>query len=182
MDLPIALDFWEPGRFLSPLGAAFGATIILSAEAAVILAVGLARLVRGHVPGFAKSLTVACLTSICAYSINDYVLKAFFGVPTPADVMHGARHSLNFWMGSARSSFPSGHMVLAGAFAGTLMRLYRASIWPLSAMLLLAAGLLVVGDWHFLSDVIAGAFLSVSAGLLAGQGWAVYSRPERSSL
>jgi hypothetical protein len=65
-------------------------------------------------------------------------------------------------------------MVLAGAFAGVLMRFYRASIWPLSALLVLAAGLLVVGDWHFLSDVIAGTFLGVSAGILAGEGWAVH--------
>jgi membrane-associated phospholipid phosphatase len=33
---------------------------------------------------------------------------------------------------------------------------------------------LVVGDWHFISDVIAGAFLGVSAGILAGEGWLVH--------
>ena len=59
------------------------------------------------------------------------------------------------------------------------MRLYRASIWPLSALLLLAAALLLVGDWHFLSDVIAGTFLSISAGVLAGEGWAAHSNSER---
>ena len=66
-------------------------------------------------------------------------------------------------------------MVLAGAFAGVFMRLYKVSIWPLSALLLIAAGLLLVGDWHFLSDIIAGAFLGTSAGILAAEGWAVHS-------
>jgi membrane-associated phospholipid phosphatase len=86
-------------------------------------------------------------------------------------VLHGAPHALNLWKGSAMSSFPSGHMMLSGAFAGVFMRLYRASIRPLAALLLIAAVLLVVGDWHFLSDVVAGSFLGLSAGALAGEAW-----------
>jgi uncharacterized membrane protein YoaK (UPF0700 family) len=66
-------------------------------------------------------------------------------------------------------------MVLAGAFAGVFMRLYKSSIWPLSALLLLAAVLLLVGDWHFLSDIIAGAYLGISAGILGGEGWAAHT-------
>ena len=175
MDVPMALYFWTVGRVLRPLNEPFGAAIVLSAESAVILAMVLARVVRGHISVFGETLAIACLTSICAYGTNDHVLKIFFGVPNPTDVMHGARHSFTFWMGSENSSFPSGHMVLAGAFAGVFMRLYRASIWPLSALLLLAAGLLLVGDWHFLSDVVAGTFLGISAGILAGEGRAAHS-------
>jgi membrane-associated phospholipid phosphatase len=175
IDVPTALRFWNAGRLLSPLNEGFGATVILSAESAVILFTVLARLVRGHISVFGETLAIACLASMCAYVINDHVLKVFFGVPNPTDVIHGARHSFNLWMGSENSSFPSGHMALAGAFAGVFMRLYKASIWPLSALLLLAAVLLLVGDWHFLSDIIAGAFLGTSAGTLAGEGWAVHS-------
>jgi membrane-associated phospholipid phosphatase len=175
IDVPMMLAFWKVGRFLRPLNKAFGAAIILSLESAVILVLILARLVRGHISRFGETLAIACVASICAYGINSNVLKPLFGVPTPTEVMHGARHTFNLWMGFGDSSFPSGHMVLVGAFAGVFMRLYRASIWPLSALLLLAAGLLIVGDWHFLSDVIAGTFLSVSAGLLAGELWAVHS-------
>jgi membrane-associated phospholipid phosphatase len=175
MDVPTALHFWNTGRLLSPLNGAFGAAVILSAESAAILFMVLARLVRGHISVFGETLVIACLASMCAYVINDHLLKVFFGVPNPTDVMHGARHSFTLWMGSENSSFPSGHMVLAGAFAGVFMRLYKASIWPLSALLLTAAGLLLVGDWHFLSDIIAGAFLGTSAGILAGEGWAAHS-------
>ena len=175
IDVPTALRFWNAGRLLSPLSEGFGVTVILSAESAVILFTVLARLVRGHISVFAETLAIACLASMCAYVINDHVLKVFFGVPTPTDVIHGARHSFKLWMVSENSSFPSGHMALARAFAGVFMRLYRASIWPLSALLLLAALLLLVGDWHFLSDIIAGAFLGTSAGALAGEGWAVHS-------
>jgi membrane-associated phospholipid phosphatase len=175
MDVPTALYFWNVGHLRSPLNVAFASSVILSAESAVILFTVLARLVRGHISVFAETLAIACLVSMCAYVVNDHVLKVFFGVPNPADVVHGAGHNFNFWMGSDNSSFPSGHMVLAGAFAGVFIRLYRASIRLLAALLLIAAGLLLVGHWHFLSDIIAGAFLGTSAGILAGEGWAAHS-------
>jgi membrane-associated phospholipid phosphatase len=175
MDVPTALYFWNVGHFRAPLNAAFGSSLILAAESAVILSTVLVRLVRGHISAFGETLAIACLVSMCAYVVNDHVLKVFFGVPNPADVVLGAGHNFNFWMGSNNGSFPSGHMVLAGAFAGVFMRLYKASVWLFSTLLLIAAGLLLVGDWHFLSDIIAGAFLGTSAGILAGEGWAAHS-------
>ncbi|MHB8814660.1 MAG: phosphatase PAP2 family protein [Steroidobacteraceae bacterium] len=174
VDVPVAHAVWRVGHHLSSLSAAFGATVILTLEAAVVLGLIVARLTRGHISRFAETLGVACLASICAYGVNDQVLKPFFGVEAPVAVMQGARHTFNLAMGLAGSSFPSGHMVLAGAFGGVFMRLYPASVRPLSALLLLAAALLVAGDWHFVSDVIAGGFLGVTAGILAGELWTVH--------
>lgn len=174
IDVPVAHRVWGVGRHLSSLNATFGASVILSVESAVVLGLIIVRLMRGHISRFAETLALACLASICAYGINDEVLKPLFGVQSPLDVMQGARHSLNFAAGFAYSSFPSGHMMLAGAFAGVFMRFYRASIRPLAVLLLVAATLLVVGDWHFISDVIAGTFLGLSAGVLAGEGWTVH--------
>lgn len=174
IDVPLALHLRDANRFLSPLNEAFGTAIILSVESVVVVALVLARLVRGHISLLAENLAIACLSSICAYGINSHVLKVFFGVPDPVAVMHGARHAFHLWTGAETSSFPSGHMVLAGAFAGVFMKLYRAAIWPLAALLLLAAGLLIAGGWHFLSDVIAGAFLGLTAGILAGEGRAAH--------
>ena len=177
IDMPLAMYFWKIGRFLHPLNKPLGAPVILAVEAAITVILVLVRLARGHLPLFAETVAVACLTSICAYAINSHVLKPLFGVPNPASVMHGAKHAFHWWKGSGRSSFPSGHMTLAGALAGVFMRVYRASIWPLCMLLGVAAVLLVVGDWHFVSDVLVGTFLGVSAGLLAGQGWVVHKAP-----
>jgi membrane-associated phospholipid phosphatase len=174
LDVPVARCVWGVGRHLSTLNATFGATVILSAESAVVLSLIVARLMRGHISRFAETLALACIASICAYGINDAVLKPLFGVPAPLEVVQGARHTLNFAKGLPYDSFPSGHMMLAGAFAGVFMRSYRVSIRPLAALLLLAAALLIVGDWHFISDVIMGTFLGVSAGILAGEGWTVH--------
>lgn len=175
IDVPIARHFWSVGRFLRPLNSAFGATVILSLEAALTLGLVLARLVRGYISRFGGALAIACLASICTYGISDEVLKPCFGVPVPAEVMEGAVHGFNFLLGPGNYSFPSGHMALAASFAGVFMSLYRVAIWPLSTLLVLAAVLLVVGDWHFVSDVIAGTFVGVSAGILAGKAWDLHS-------
>jgi membrane-associated phospholipid phosphatase len=66
-------------------------------------------------------------------------------------------------------------MVLAGSFAGVFLRLYPSSRWPFVILLSIAAILLVVGDWHFLSDVIVGSFIGVSTGVLVGQLWQDHS-------
>lgn len=174
IDVGLAHRLWSVGRHLSSLSTAFGATVILTLEAVVVVSLIVARLLRGHISRFAEALGVACLASICAYGINDQVLKPFFGVEDPVAVMNGAKHTFHLASGLAMGSFPSGHMVLAGAFVGVFMRLYRASVGLLSALLLLAAALLVVGGWHFLSDVIMGGFLGVSGGILAAEAWAVH--------
>ena len=163
-------------RSAESLEKGFASAVLLGIEAAVALALVFIRITRGHLSRFGEATALACLTSICAYAINDSNLKLFLGVPNPAAVLHGTRHALNLLAGSSNSSFPSGHMVLAGAFAGVFIRLYRTSILPFSALLLIAAVLLIVGDWHFVSDVIAGTFLGISAGILGGEVWLAHSK------
>lgn len=160
------------------LATGFGSAVLLGIEAAITLALVIIRIVRGHLSPFRETVVLACLTSICAYAINDSTLKLFFGVPNPEAVLHGTAHVFHLLGGSSSSSFPSGHMVLAGAFAGVFIRLYRTSIWPLSTLLLLAAVLLIAGDWHFVSDVIAGTCVGLSAGFLAAELWLAHSNRE----
>ena len=174
-DVPIAHRFEEILAPAESLATGLASVVLLGVEAAVALALVIIRVTRGHLSPFREATALACLTSICAYAINDNMLKIYFGVPNPAAVLHGTQHAFNLLSGSSNSSFPSGHMVLAGAFAGVFMRLYRTSILPLSALLLIAAVLLIAGNWHFVSDVIAGAFVGVSAGLLAGEVWLAHS-------
>ena len=175
-DVPIARRVYGILASTESLATGFASVVLLGVEAAVVLALVITRIMRGHLSPFRETAALACLASICAYAINDGTLKFFFGVPNPAVVLHGTRHAFNLLSGSSNSSFPSGHMVLGGAFAAVFMRLYRTSILPLSALLLVAAVLLITGDWHFVSDVIAGTFVGVSAGLLAGEVWLAHSK------
>ena len=166
---------------LSTLGDDLGSNIILSGEAIVLACLAIARLVNGRLPPIAEALALACLASICAYAVDSEVLKVYFGVPNPYQMTFGAKHTLNLWEGSPYSSFPSGHMALAGAFAGVFMRLYRSSVFALLLALLLSCILLTIGGWHFLSDVIAGTYFGVSAGLVVAEALGLRSREGRST-
>jgi membrane-associated phospholipid phosphatase len=174
-DLPVAARVYGLLGHAKTIGTGFSSEVLLSAEAAIALGLMINRILRGHLSPFREATALACLTSMCAYTINDSVLKLVFGVPNPSAVMHGSQHVFNLLGGSSMSSFPSGHMVLAAAFGGVFMRLYRSSVKLLSALLFAGAVLMVVGDWHFVSDVIAGAFIGVSAGAFAGELWLVHS-------
>jgi membrane-associated phospholipid phosphatase len=175
-DVPIARRVYGILPLTKSLETGFGSAVLLGIEAAIALVLVIIRITRGHLTPLREATVLGCLTSICAYAINDSTLKFFFGVPNTAAVLHGTPHAFNLLSGSSISSFPSGHMVLAGAFAGVFMRLHRASILPFSALLLIAAALLIAGDWHFVSDVIAGTFVGVLAGFLAGEVWLAHSR------
>jgi membrane-associated phospholipid phosphatase len=175
IDVPTARRVHGLLRSTEGLEKGFASFVLLGIEAAVALALICIRITRGHLSYLGEATALACLTSICAYAINDSILKVFFGVPNPWAVLHGSRHAFNLLSGTGNSSFPSGHMILAGAFAGVFIRLYRI-VLPFSALLLIAAVLLIVGDWHFVSDVIAGTFIGVSAGTLAGEVWLAHSK------
>jgi membrane-associated phospholipid phosphatase len=176
VDVPIAWWVAHYIGYLSNIGIGFGSAIILSLEAAAAIALVFVRLMRGHLSPFREALALASLASMCAYAVNDGVLKLLFGVPNPGSVLlQGVNHAFHLFAGSQDSSFPSGHMVLAGAFGGVFMKLYPSSMVALSVLLAFGAILLIFGDWHFASDVIAGTYLGVSAGVLAGKLWQVHS-------
>lgn len=173
LDVPMAVAMEPWMSKVEMLGDGLGSALILTGELVLFLGLVTVRVVRGTVSPLGKAVAIACIASICTYAINASVLKVLFGVLPPFEVLGGARHVANLLQGSPSSSFPSGHMALSGAFAGVLMRLYpkRWVIASLSGLLALAASLLVFGNWHFVSDVIAGCFTGITAGLLAAELW-----------
>ncbi|MFP5235957.1 MAG: phosphatase PAP2 family protein [Acidobacteriota bacterium] len=175
VDLPLAKAVAGWMGSTKGLATGFASNILLGIEGTIALTLALLRITRGRLSPLGEATGLACLTSICAYAVNDHALKPFFGVPDPVAVWLGTPHAFHLFGGSAGGSFPSGHMVIAGAFAGVFMRLYRRTVGMFSALLLIAAVLLVVGEWHFVSDVIAGTFVGVGAGILAGELWLAHA-------
>src|SRR5450631_2287434 len=73
-----------------------------------------------------------------------------------------------FQGGGDYSSFPSGHMAVFAAFFATVWLYYpRCRLISIGLMLVLAVAL-VATDYHFLSDVIAGAYLGLISTFLTG--------------
>ena len=83
--------------------------------------------------------------------------------------------------GGSYQSFPSGHMAAACAVLSVLWSWYpRWRPFYFIAALLVGAGL-VAANYHFLSDVIAGAFLGISIGWLATAIWLAFVMRSGSS-
>lgn len=176
-DIPVARFFLRYANALSILGRGLSSSILAAAEIALIGCLATARLVRGNLPDYAKALLIACTTSLSAFAANEYVLKFIFGRDNPVLFLHApAAHIFNLFQGNQHSSFPSGHMVMATAFAAVLVRLYPRTLPVFSLLLCIASVALVVGDWHFVSDVIAGIFVGATAGYMAGELWVQHVR------
>jgi membrane-associated phospholipid phosphatase len=170
IDVPLAVYMLRFSGPIAKIGNHLGSAVLLTGETAVALTLVIYRLVHGSLTVPARALAVACFSSIAAYAINASVLKMMFGVPVPGEVVFGhIPHVAHLFAGTYDSSFPSGHMTLAGAFGGVVMRRFPKTVWPLGGLLAVGAMLLVAGNWHFLSDVLAGTFVGVSAGVLAGE-------------
>lgn len=115
----------------------------------------------------------ACgLSILVAETIKDQ-LKFVFGRSWPATGGHHRPSLIGdgtygfHWLhgGNIYQSFPSGHMGAACALLSVLWLCYPAGrpLWAAAALAVAAA--LIGGNYHFLGDVIAGAFVGSSVGL-----------------
>jgi hypothetical protein len=177
LDIPIARYFFANSPHVAGLARALGTSVVIGADASLMMLLGIIRIVRGSLPHYAKTLFVACAASLIAFAANDYVLKLIFGRYGPYTFFGDpALPMFNFFHGDLMCVFPSGHMVLSTAFAAVLVREYPRS-WPLFGGLLgIACVLLLIGDWHFLADIFAGVFAGGTAGLMAGELWYRHTR------
>lgn len=182
LDIPIATWCFRHFRGLQPLGNHLGSTLLVAGESLVALTLAVYRIVMGRLPGLAKITIIACATSLSVFALNEVVLKILFGMASPSDVVvQNAPHAFHFFQGSWQSSFPSGHMALATGFVATFVGQDRRLTVLLGAGAVLAAVLLVAGGWHFLSDIIAGAFMGTTAGIVTAALWRRHSEEARSS-
>ncbi len=123
-------------------------------------------LFHGQVVAFICSMSI-----ILTGAIKD-LLKYVFGRTWPEtwiagnpSLMGNGAYGFHFMQnGSAYQSFPSGHMAVTCAMI-TVLWIWYARFRMIYLIAALAAGSgLVLLNYHFVSDVIAGAFVGVSAG------------------
>jgi membrane-associated phospholipid phosphatase len=172
LDLPVAQVFAHGVHRMAILGRIFATSVMVSGLSAVVIVLGIIRITRGRLADPLKSLDIASATALFAFIVNDFVFKPAFGRSNITNFLtHQDQGAFHFFAGSNESSFPSGHAVIAAAFLTVLTRLHSRLRAPAAFLMLACASLLVAGDWHFLSDVIAGAFVGTTAGLFASELW-----------
>ncbi|MGH7996037.1 MAG: phosphatase PAP2 family protein [Opitutaceae bacterium] len=149
----------------------------LQAMAVIGLAVsGIAALIWDWRPGKGGlTLIAACLSVVIAVMLKDQ-LKYAFGrtwpetwiAHNPSWIANGAYGFHFFHGGEGWASFPSGHMTQISSVTAVLWWRIRRLRWVWATLALLVAIGLFGADYHFVGDMVAGAYLGVAtaAGIL----------------
>ena len=107
---------------------------------------------------------VASFSLASSVAFDEFVLKPVFGRPTPDEFLQNGIDKFHWFQGSLINSFPSGHAVQIVSVGVVFCAAYprQRSFW----LALMGVGLvaLVLGNWHFVSDVLAGT----GVGLIVG--------------
>jgi membrane-associated phospholipid phosphatase len=154
--------------------------VVTPAILAVFVAAGLRGLTRRPLP---RVLTVAVLAaaSLAAAEVIKDHLKYVFGRTwpetwirnNPSFIRDGAYGFHPFHGGQGYASFPSGHTTAICAVMSVLWICYPR-FRPLLGLCIAAVAIGLIGaDFHFLSDVIAGAFLGTSIGWITVVLWEI---------
>ncbi len=89
---------------------------------------------------------------------NNTFLKPIFGRTSIDEFLYWPSHyGFYFFKGGWKTNFPSGHMALVVAAATVGWRAFPRLRWMFASAVAIAAFLLLFGEWHFVSDLIAGA-------------------------
>jgi membrane-associated phospholipid phosphatase len=192
LDRPIAFLAHEHVRSLGifgPLGRKVPELVPPLAGLALI-AVTIRTLAKRPLSHFEATILLCGLSFFIAEGIKTY-LKVAFGRTWPETWIYGNPSLIDdgvygfnpFHGGFGYTSFPSGHTTAVCAVVSVLWVCYPK--WR-SSYLLFALAIsvgLVAANYHFLSDVIAGAYLGASVGWAATTMWnaGIRSSPERQA-
>ncbi len=129
---------------------------------------------RGFLSPLESALLRLCCAILIAVALKD-VLKEAFGRTWPAtwtcnnpSYFGNGTYGFNpFHGGQGYASFPSGHTTVMSALAGALWVLWPKLRWLGIALTVAVAAGLLGADYHWLSDIMAGAILGGTTGIAA---------------
>lgn len=106
-----------------------------------------------------RAILLAAVSGLAAFATNNLLLKPVFGRRSINEFLYWPSHyGFYFFKGDWHTNFPSGHMALVVAIATIGWREFPRLRLLIAVAVALAAFLLLFGEWHFVSDLIAGAF------------------------
>lgn len=145
--------------------------LIVLAVAAIIFALG--RVCFGK--PLARWMTAAVMAGVAlvvSVVLTEYVLKSIFGRTVPSVYLDSGRYGFRwFHRGEDFGSFPSAHSDQAAAVLSVFWFFYPRWRWLYVIAFLVLLFLLMVGEFHYLSDVIAGAYVGTVAGAATISIW-----------
>ena len=150
---------------------ALGLPVLVTLSGLAILA-GALWVANGHVPQkLQEILIVASFSLTSSVCVDELLLKRLFGREAPDVFLQTGVDAFNWFQGTPFDAFPSGHAVQIVSVGTVFLIGYprqRAAWLTLMGVGLIA---LVLGNWHFVSDVIAGTGVGASAGIATTVLW-----------
>ena len=151
---------------------------LVGAASVVFVLLGL-RGLTGRPLSRLEAVILLCGLSIIVSAALKNELKFVFGRTWPEtwinnnpSLIRDGVYSFNFFRaGRAYESFPSGHTAAVCSAMSVLWLCYRRWRVLCAVTVLLVVIGLIGSDFHFLSDVVAGAFVGASTGWLAVLMW-----------
>lgn len=161
----------EPFRRLLSKAPLTAPVFSVLAAAVITLALFLGATRRPWAP-WMRVATIAALASTLAGMLIKYALKPIFG-RTPAGVYLRTGQDSFHWFDAGKyfNSFPSTHAGQAAAALTVVWIFYPRWRWACVAAQLGLGFLLVVGEFHFPGDIIAGVYVGVVVGAATTSIW-----------
>lgn len=169
VDLPVARFVhtmpWEHALH-APV---FGIPLLVGFAGLVLVGFALQRGWGHNIGAWEEALLLMVLSLCWSVSVTEFALKPLFGRHMPFDFLATGKSSFHWFEGAPTDSFPSGHAAQFASVFTVLCMVYPR--WRGLWCALIAAGslVLVLGNWHFVSDVIAGNFVGAfGAAMIVG--------------
>jgi len=108
-----------------------------------------------------RFLQLAGMAVPAAYLLKAFLQFAFGRTYTRFWLAGGVPLQFDWFHGVGTGGFPSGHMTVFTAFGAAVWYVYPRCRRPIVLGLVLLGAALIVTDYHFLSDVIAGAYAGI---------------------
>lgn len=160
--LPWAQDIQSP---------ALGLPVLVTLAGIAIFA-GAVWVTNGHVPRkLQEILIVASFSLTSSVCIDELLLKRLFGRETPDKFLQTGVDAFHWFQGVPTDAFPSGHAVQIASVGAVFLIGYPRYRVGWLALMGLGLVALVLGNFHFVSDVIAGAGVGACAGLATTVLW-----------
>ncbi len=96
-----------------------------------------------------------------SYLLKMFLQFAFGRTNTRLWLAGGMPLQFDWFHGAGIGCFPSGHMTVFAAFGAAVWYVYPRYFRPIALFLVLLGAALIATDYHFLSDVIAGAYVGI---------------------
>ena len=159
VDVPVARFLhtmpWQEAMHVS----AFDIPVLIGACGILLVGFAIQKSLGGQIRGWEETALLIVLSLSWGVSVTVCLLKPLFGRPMPYVFFANGNAEFHYWRWALDNSFPSGHAVQIASVTTVLWMAYPGLrvLWAASA----AMGylLLILGNWHFVSDVIAGGFL-----------------------